>query len=131
MMILFFVFLLFLMTEYSKAEPRGYLTKFHSGGGGNSALRSNPYPLNTLSYTIFDRNVTFVYLLLTTCSFSLAMGLQWYPFHIPYLELCIYAYLAWLSCINSSQNQNVFRLFHSHKMFYLSLFGPLQIDMAD
>ena len=40
------------MTQYFKAEPRGYLNKFYTrgGGGGGSALRSNPYPLNTLSY---------------------------------------------------------------------------------
>ena len=37
---------------YFEAEPRGYLTKVHTGERG-SALRSNSYPLNTLSYTIF------------------------------------------------------------------------------
>ena len=82
------------MTQYFKAEPREYLNKFYmrGGGGGGSALRCNPHPLNTFLYTIFDRNVTFIYLLLTMCSFSLAaMGLQWYSFHIPNLELYIFS----------------------------------------
>ena len=131
------------LTQYFKVKPWGYLTKFYTQlGGGGSALRSNPYPLNTLSYTIFDRNVTFVYLLWTMCSFSLAMGLQWYPFHIRQRAVSLFsvvprakrprhangnlkkkrdcsqstftyliwnfAFLTWLSCINSSHNQNVF-----------------------
>ena len=76
MMILFFVFLLF--------------TKFHTGERG-SALRSNPYPLNTLSYTIFNRKVTFLYLLLTCAHSLLTWVYKWYPFRIPNLELCIFS----------------------------------------
>ena len=81
MVILFVVFL----------EPRGYLTKFHTGERG-SALRSNPYPLNTLSYTFFfDRKVTFLYVLLTCAHSLLPWVYKWYPFRIPNLELCIFS----------------------------------------
>ena len=98
---------LFSLTQYFKAEPRGYLTKFYAGGGGVRP-EVQPVPLKyPLIYHFWQKR----YFRIPSINHVLILCCHGFINGTPFAYLIWnFAFLVWLSCINSSHiyNQNVF-----------------------